>query len=220
VHACEQTREVEECIAEHGMTPIALLHACGALGTRTTVVHGTHLTDADVELLAKTRATVCLTPSTERNLGDGLCRIADLHARGVALCVGTDSHARTDLVDELRGVEEQERLRVRRRNVLTPLGGRLAGALVPIGSAHGLRALGLENERARVLVAMPLEGRAGDAAAGVDAWLVAGTARDVIDVDGIDGAPLVRNGALKRVSAADIEAGALAALRALTAPLR
>src|SRR5262249_41326309 len=42
VHADEQPREIEECLAEHGVRPIELLDVCGCLGPRTTVVHATH----------------------------------------------------------------------------------------------------------------------------------------------------------------------------------
>jgi formimidoylglutamate deiminase len=179
VHACEQTREVEECRAEHGMTPIALLHACGALSARATIVHATHLDDDDVSLIAASGATVCLTPSTERNLGDGLCRTGDLHAAGVPLCVGTDSHARIDMVDELRSLEDHERLRMRKRCVLPRPGQRLAEVLVPAGTVNGARSLGIDLGASSVDVAMPLEGHGGGAAVGVDAFFVGGSSSDV-----------------------------------------
>ena len=187
VHACEQSREVEECRAEHGMTPVALLQACGALTARTTLVHATHLTNDDVTLIAQSKATVCLTPSTERNLGDGLCRTGDLHAAGVPLCVGSDSHARIDLVDELRSLEDHERLRTQKRCVLTRPGQRLAEVLVPAGTTNGARALGIELGSSSVSVAMPLEGHGGGDAVGLDAFFVGGSSDDVEAVTNIAG---------------------------------
>jgi formimidoylglutamate deiminase len=182
VHACEQTAEVDACLAATGMTPIGLLDACGALGPRTTIVHGTHLRDDDIATIAARNAIVCITPSTERNLGDGLCRIADLAAAGVRLCVGTDSHARIDAVDELRSLEDHERLRLRRRNVLTAPGGRLAQALLPAGTRNGRDSLGLADTLGHVDVRMPIEGRCGGAAIGLDALLVGGSSADVVDM--------------------------------------
>lgn len=180
VHACEQTAEVTACLAATGMTPIGLLDACGALGPRTTIVHGTHLRDDDIATIAARDAIVCITPSTERNLGDGLCRIADLAAAGVRLCIGTDSHARIDAIDELRSLEDHERLRLRRRNVLTRPGGRLAQALLPAGTRHGRDSLGLTEALGHVDVRMPIEGRCAGAAIGLDAVLVGGSSADVI----------------------------------------
>jgi formimidoylglutamate deiminase len=217
VHACEQRRELDECAAEHGCSPIALLDRCGALSPATTLIHATHLHDDDVRRIAAAGASVCVTPSTERNLGDGLCRIADLHAAGVPLCVGTDSHARIDVVDELRSLEDHERLRLQRRNVLVSPGGRLAEALLPAGTRNGRRALGLVDDGAdRVVVRMPIEGRAGHPSHGVDAWLVGGSSADVVAVvrGGRTIAAREPTGALAARDAV-IEADALAVLRRL-----
>lgn len=213
-HACEQRAELEQCRAEHGVGPIELLHACGALGPRSTIVHGTHLDDKDITLLASSGATVCVTPSTERNLGDGLCRIRDLVDAGVPVCVGTDSHARIDVVDELRSLEDHERLRLEKRNVLVKPGERLANALLPAGTRAGARALGVDTSLDRVVVAMPVEGRAGDVEAGLDGWLVGGSSRDVVDVD-VGGAGVVRDGRLTRVDDDDVERRAIAVLAKL-----
>jgi len=189
VHACEQTKEVSDCRAHTGLSPIGLLDRCGALTPATTIVHGTHLDDDDIITLAERGCVVCVTPSTERNLGDGLCRIKDLADAAVPICVGTDSHARIDVVDELRSLEDHERLRLRRRQVLTPPGGRLAQALIPAGTSVGARSLGLCAPRGAVSVTMPPEGVAGGDV-GLDAWLVGGSSKDVVSVLGPTGVVL------------------------------
>jgi formimidoylglutamate deiminase len=53
VHADEQPREIEECLAEHGIRPIELLDRAGCLSERTTVVHATHADGAELDLLAR-----------------------------------------------------------------------------------------------------------------------------------------------------------------------
>ena len=55
VHAQEQPRELEQCQAEHGCSPLELLEAHGFLGPRTTVVHAIHVSDGDVARLASSR---------------------------------------------------------------------------------------------------------------------------------------------------------------------
>ena len=97
------------------MGPIALLAAAGALRPNTTLVHATHIGAHDVALIAAAGSAVCICPSTERNLGDGLCPTEELARAGVSLCVGSDQHARIDPVDELRSLEDHERLRTERR---------------------------------------------------------------------------------------------------------
>lgn len=188
IHACEQRKEVHDCFEAHGMSPIAWLDQHGALGPNTTLIHATHLEDADIARIAARGAGVCLTPSTERNLGDGLARIGDLYRAGVPLSIGTDSHARIDPLDELRALDEQERLRVEERNPLAKPGQRLAEVLMPIGTQNGRRALAMrEEERGVASVRMPLEGRAGSAEDGLEALLIAGTSNDVVQVLGTRG---------------------------------
>jgi len=53
VHADEQPREIDECLAEQGLRPIELLADCGCLGPRTTVVHATHADPHELDLIAE-----------------------------------------------------------------------------------------------------------------------------------------------------------------------
>ena len=69
VHLSEQVAENDACLAAYGVTPTRLLHEADLLGPDTTVVHATHLTDDDIELLGTTGTNVCISPTTERDLG-------------------------------------------------------------------------------------------------------------------------------------------------------
>jgi cytosine/adenosine deaminase-related metal-dependent hydrolase len=211
-HACEQQREIDECRFEHGLAPLELLAQCHALGNTTTIVHATHIEPEDPERLRRAGAIVCLTPSTERNLGDGLCPIESLHKVGVRLCIGTDSHARIDAIDELRSVEDHERLRLEKRNVLTAPGARLSQALLPIGTSNGAAALRLD-AKDRVLFQEPIEAR-GDPSTALDALFIGGSSRDVVDVV-VGSRDVVKGGRLVSVDEAEIEASAVAVLKKL-----
>ena len=138
VHASEQPREVEECRAEHGLTPIELLARSGCIGPGTTVVHATHATDAELDLIADAGARVCLCPTTEANLGDGFAPVERLCERGIGICIGSDSNVRIDPLEELREIEGIARRAAERRNVLS------AERLLCYGSDEGAGALGLE----------------------------------------------------------------------------
>ena len=83
VHADEQPREIEECLAEHGLRPIELLARTGCLTPATTVVHATHASAAELDLLADAGAAVCLCPTTEANLGDGFPPLEGLLEREI-----------------------------------------------------------------------------------------------------------------------------------------
>jgi formimidoylglutamate deiminase len=139
VHADEQPREIEECIAEHGMRPIELLADCACLGAHTTVVHATHADGRELDLLAQAGARVCACPTTEANLGDGFLPVERLLHRGVGLCIGSDSNVRIDPLEELRELDGIARRQSGRRDVFT------VDDLLAIGSDEGAAALGLES---------------------------------------------------------------------------
>jgi formimidoylglutamate deiminase len=138
VHADEQPREIEECLAEHGVRPIELLAQTGCLGPRTTIVHATHSDDTELDLLAGSGARICVCPLTEANLGDGFLPVARVLEHGIPLCIGSDSNVRLDPLEELRELEGIARRQELRRNVVT------VADLLEIGSAEGAKALGLD----------------------------------------------------------------------------
>jgi formimidoylglutamate deiminase len=138
IHACEQPREIDECLEEHGLRPIELLAATGCLGPGTTVVHATHADDHELDLLAEAGAGVCLCPTTEADLGDGYAPVGRLLARGISLCIGSDSNVLVDPLEELRELSGIARREAMSRDVLGP------HELLVIGSADGARAVGLD----------------------------------------------------------------------------
>jgi formimidoylglutamate deiminase len=105
VHACEQRRELAECEAEHGCSPIELLERCGFLTPSTSVIHAIHVSERDIELLAESRCIVVSCPTTEGNLGDGYLPALRYRDAGVRLAIGTDSQVRIDPFEELRELE-------------------------------------------------------------------------------------------------------------------
>src|SRR5204863_7022494 len=105
VHADEQPREIEECVAEHGLRPIELLAETGCLGPHATIVHATHADTHELDLIAEASARVCVCPTTEANLGDGFCPVEEICTRGIGICIGSDSNVRIDPLEELRELE-------------------------------------------------------------------------------------------------------------------
>jgi formimidoylglutamate deiminase len=138
VHADEQPKEIEECLAEHGVRPIELLAQAGCLGPRTTIVHGTHADEHELSLLAESGARICVCPLTEANLGDGFLPVARVREHGIPLCIGSDSNVRLDPLEEVRELEGIARRQELRRNVIP------VPDLLAIGSAEGAKAIGLE----------------------------------------------------------------------------
>jgi formiminoglutamate deiminase len=136
VHLSEQTAENDACLTAYGLTPAALLAEHGVLGPRTTAVHATHLAPEDIALLGTSGTAVCMCPTTERDLADGIGPAKSLELAGSPLTLGSDSHAVIDLLEEARALELDERLHTRTRGHWT------AARLLRAATSDGHASLG------------------------------------------------------------------------------
>lgn len=143
IHAAEQTREVEDCIAQLGARPVEfILDELGA-DQRWCLIHATHLVESEVKWLAASGAVAGLCPVTESNLGDGIFPAHDYLEIGGRFGIGTDSNVLISAADELKSIEYIQRLARRARNVLAPKGGSTGRRLFDGALSGGAQALGL-----------------------------------------------------------------------------
>ncbi|MDC3957205.1 formimidoylglutamate deiminase [Polyangium jinanense] len=147
-HVAEQPAEIAACLAETGKRPVELLAERSVLSPRFVAVHATHLLPHEARLLGEAGAFVCLCPTTERDLGDGLPDVTALVGAGALLCTGIDSHVMTAPLEDLRCVDLGERLRTGKRITLRVKEGDRrtpAEELWRIGSELGARACGFSD---------------------------------------------------------------------------
>jgi formiminoglutamate deiminase len=138
-HLSEQRAENSACITQYHRTPAQLLGDHGILGPQATAVHATHLSDDDRTLLGDTSTVVCVCPTTERDLADGIGPARALLDAGSPLCLGSDSHAVIDMFDEMRALEMHERVRTETRGHFG------ADELMTAATGAGHRALGWDD---------------------------------------------------------------------------
>ncbi|MDH4047227.1 MAG: formimidoylglutamate deiminase [Gammaproteobacteria bacterium] len=117
IHIAEQRREVEQCLAVHDRRPVEWLLENYQLDSNWCLVHATHMDTEETQALARTGAVVCLCPSTEANLGDGLFRLQDWMQQGGHIAIGSDSHISINPFEELRWLEYGQRLITEQRNI-------------------------------------------------------------------------------------------------------
>ncbi|TPX06984.1 uncharacterized protein E0L32_011129 [Thyridium curvatum] len=91
IHLSESEQEVQEVQAKFGMTPVEIAYESGCLGPDTVAAHCVHLTDDDIQLLAKTGTSVSYNPGSNAKLGNGIARLQDLQAAGVNVGMGIDA---------------------------------------------------------------------------------------------------------------------------------
>ena len=93
IHVAEQAREVDQCVAALGARPIEwLAHHGSGLDGRWQLVHATHASSAEIELVARSGA-------------------------GVPISIGSDSHVTRSWREELRWLEYGQRLVRQQRNI-------------------------------------------------------------------------------------------------------
>jgi formiminoglutamate deiminase len=202
IHAAEQVREVEDCVAWSGQRPVAWLLDHAPVDQRWCLIHATHMTPAETAALAARGAVAGLCPLTEASLGDGIFPGREFLGAGGRIGIGTDSNILIGVDAELRQLEYGQRLKHRERNVLSGGPGVSTGralldaALAGGGQALAQPAVGLQVGARADIVTLDtthpsLAGRSRDAV--LDGWIFAAGA-GAIDCVWAGGARLVEGG--------------------------
>ncbi|MCY3970918.1 MAG: formimidoylglutamate deiminase [Acidobacteria bacterium] len=142
IHIAEQQREVDECLAARGQRPVRWLLDRFEIGETWCLVHATHMDADECRDLAASGATVCLCPTTEANLGDGLFPLPDYLRHRGRIAIGSDSHVSINPFEELRWLEYAQRLRSQSRNVVSMQDPHVGRELFERALAGGARAAG------------------------------------------------------------------------------
>ena len=182
IHIAEQPAEIESCLQHFGKRPLQWLLEQFPLDQRWSLVHATHLSDAELTAAAASGAIAGLCPTTEADLGDGFFRTTDWLQAGGHFSIGSDSNVRISVAEELRQLEYNERLLSGKRNVLsqpdTTCGRFLyqhaaqTGALA-VGQPAGRLEPGFRADLVELRADHPLSvDRSADAA--LDSWVFAG----------------------------------------------
>jgi formimidoylglutamate deiminase len=196
IHIAEQIGEVEECVALRGARPVEWLLANAPVNEHWTLVHATHLTEAEVRGAAESKAVVALCPTTEANLGDGIFPLREFLGRHGRFGIGSDSNVSVSPVEELRWLEYGQRLITRQRNIAVNREMPSTGEnLVALAVSGGRQSNGQgAQEEDRVELDPAALALAGAAAADVhDRFVFAGNRNLVKDVF-VCGAQVISNG--------------------------
>lgn len=118
MHVAEQPAEVEGCLTEYGLRPVALLEKHGILDQRFTAIHAIHVDEEEIDQLGSARSFVCACPTTERNLGDGISPVDRFIRAGTGIALGSDSNVQIDLLEDARELEYHLRLQRLERVVM------------------------------------------------------------------------------------------------------
>ncbi|KOP63800.1 N-ethylammeline chlorohydrolase [Bacillus sp. FJAT-18019] len=104
-HMSETKSEVAQNVNDYGLRPVAHLEKLGMFSRPTLLAHAVHLTDEEIEILAKHGVAVSHNPGSNLKLASGIARVPELLKAGVTVSLGTDgpaSNNNLDMFEEMR----------------------------------------------------------------------------------------------------------------------
>ncbi len=143
IHVEEQRREIHECMAAYGVGPLRLMLRQLPIDRHFTAIHCTHSTPDDLRELVSRGGRICVCPSTEGNLADGLPALPEIRQAGGKLCIGSDCNLRICVTEDLRWLEFAQRLANERSGMIVDGDGHVAPALFELATVNGADSLKL-----------------------------------------------------------------------------
>lgn len=101
-HSSESKEEVKGCIKRYGVTPTVLFDQLGLFEYGGTYYHCIHMTDEDLEIMAKKGIYAVTCPASNLKLASGIARIQDMLQMGVHVAIGTDGPSSNNCLDMFR----------------------------------------------------------------------------------------------------------------------
>jgi 5-methylthioadenosine/S-adenosylhomocysteine deaminase len=100
-HLHETAGEIAESLAQYGLRPIERLDKLGLLGPEFIAIHGVHMSDEDIDRLARAGASHAHCPHSNLKLASGIARVGAMARKGVNIAIGTDGAASNNRLDLL-----------------------------------------------------------------------------------------------------------------------
>lgn len=141
MHLCETKGEVENCIKEHGVTPIKLMDQLGMFEQGTIAAHCVYLTEDDMDIMAAKNVRVAHNPQSNLKLASGIAPVARMLEKGICVGLGTDgasSNNNLDMLEECRAAAM-----LHKTTTLNPLAVPAAQAW-DMATANGAKVLGFD----------------------------------------------------------------------------
>lgn len=139
-HLCETRNEVQGCIERHGVTPPALLDRLGLLDYGGAGFHCVHMSEGDIDILARRGVFAVLNPASNLKLASGLAPVQQFLNAGVKLAIGTDGASSNNALDMFREMYLVSVLSKLRENDASAVS---AETVLEAACAGGARAMGL-----------------------------------------------------------------------------
>lgn len=143
IHLSESKKEVEDCLQKYGKTPVAFLDSLNFLDENTIAAHCVQPDSEDIDILKNRNVSVATNPSSNAKLGNGIAPISEMLAKGVNVCLGTDSTASNNTLNMFREMNMFSLIHKAKNENATTL---CASEVLKSAVINPAKALGMENE--------------------------------------------------------------------------
>lgn len=140
-HISETEREVDECVARHGMTPAVYIESLGLYKHGGGGFHGVHFREEDFAVYKRNKLNIVTNPSANTKLASGIAPVKRYLDEGINIAIGTDGPASNNALDFFREmflVTGLAKIREKDASVVDAL------AVLKMATVNGAHALGLE----------------------------------------------------------------------------
>jgi 5-methylthioadenosine/S-adenosylhomocysteine deaminase len=143
IHMSETLREVDQNVKDYGLRPPAHLERLGVFERPTLVAHAVHLTEEEMDLLARYDVKVSHNPISNLKLASGVAPVPELLAKGVIVSLGTDSSASNNNLNLFEEIKMAALIHkgVTQNPVAIP-----AGEALRMGTSYGAKAIFLDDQ--------------------------------------------------------------------------
>ena len=93
IHVAETKWEIDFIKKNYNKSPVFHLQDCGVIGPSCVFVHGVHLSEEELDLMAKTQTPLSYNPESNMKLGSGIAPILRALEKGISVGLGTDGAA-------------------------------------------------------------------------------------------------------------------------------
>ncbi len=140
-HISETQKEVEDCYAQHGMSPVEYLDSLGVLGPDVIAAHTLWLSEKDIQILSERGVTCVHNINSNLKLSSGYKFLYnELRDAGANICIGTDGCASSNNLDMLEAMKTSAIVQKAWRNDPTAMP---LNELIAMATANGGKALGI-----------------------------------------------------------------------------
>ncbi|MGK5088182.1 amidohydrolase [Bdellovibrionota bacterium FG-2] len=141
LHVSETLPEIHESLKKYAKTPVQRLHDLGVMSSPHIFAHCTHVTDDDIELMARAHTGIAYNPESNMKLGAGVAPFSKLVKAGIAVGVGTDGAASNKDLSILRECDTAAKIQKLSQSNNTAM---TASDALRAATIEGARALGLD----------------------------------------------------------------------------